>query len=69
MTASEEVKRSCGKCGKKIARVDPCLGVLPGVESACCGHGIRKNAYIKFTNGVMIREFVLHEESNESSDT
>lgn len=25
---------------------DPCLGVLPGVTSACCGHGRKENACI-----------------------
>lgn len=39
---------------------DPCLGWLPGVDYACCGHGGVKHeggigGYIKFTNGATIR--------------
>jgi hypothetical protein len=33
---------------------DPCLGTLPGVKFACCGHGY-KRGYIYFTNGIIIR--------------
>lgn len=33
--------------------VDPCLGKLPGVQFACCGHGDpEEDPYIMFTNGV-----------------
>lgn len=32
--------RACGYCGETCGNgPDPCLGVLPGVISACCGHG------------------------------
>ncbi len=33
---------------------DPCLGALPGVLFACCGHG-KARGYIYFTNGKVIR--------------
>jgi hypothetical protein len=35
---------------------DPCLGALPGVKYACCGHGGHGNTqgYIYFENGVRI---------------
>ena len=33
---------------------DPCLGELPGVEYACCGHGGR-DGYIIFSNNLEIR--------------
>lgn len=36
---------------------DPCLGVLPGVSFACCGHGNRRLAYAAFTDGSCIRGF------------
>ena len=38
-------------------RVDPCLGCLPGVAFACCGHGGKGTCpgYISFTNGTVIR--------------
>jgi len=29
---------------------DPCLGVLPGVIHACCGHGYVKEAYVVIGN-------------------
>lgn len=34
-------KRRCRKCNKTIVGYvpDPCLGLLPGVSHACCGHG------------------------------
>lgn len=36
---------------------DPCLGALPGVEYACCGHGGHgySGGYVHFTNGKTIR--------------
>lgn len=41
-------------------RCDPCIGKLPGVLFACCGHGGKTRAncldgYIYFENGVTIR--------------
>lgn len=58
--------RPCAKCGKvfegsDIGDFDPCLGELPGVDNACCGHGIRDQAYIRFTNGVFIRGFEIEQ--------
>jgi hypothetical protein len=51
----------CPECG--MARgadgYDPCLGELPSVVSACCGHGGHphncENGYIVFTNGTIVR--------------
>lgn len=56
--------RPCKKCGKvfegsNIGDADPCLGFLPGVDNACCGHGVRSESYIRFTNGVVIRGFEI----------
>ncbi len=38
---------------------DPCLGRLPGVRYACCGHGGKApgyaDGYVCFENGVVIR--------------
>jgi len=50
------VLRDCKKCGKpmKWRDPDPCLGVLPGVAYACCGHGAEQG-YIYFHSGVVIR--------------
>jgi len=38
--ASEE--RPCIRCGSMLTSdgYDACLGFLPGVTSACCGHGV-----------------------------
>jgi len=45
----------CKKCDKVRdgKSPDPCLGYLPGVSYACCGHG--EQGYIKFENGITIR--------------
>jgi hypothetical protein len=36
-----ELDRPCGYCGKPNTPEghDACLGTLPGVMNACCGHG------------------------------
>jgi hypothetical protein len=53
---SSNHKIPCAKCGKLPTKEghDACLGTLPGVIDACCGHGVRE-AYIIFENGVTIR--------------
>ena len=51
-------KRPCKKCGlepielksKMGDNVDACLGVLEGVKSACCGHGV-EDGYIMYEDG------------------
>jgi len=47
---------SCPYCGKLPTSegYDACLGKLPGVKNACCGHGIT-DGYIQFENDVVIR--------------
>lgn len=37
--------RACGltKRGNPSLTPDPCLGKLPGVIDACCGHGVERN--------------------------
>lgn len=54
---STEDSLACVKCGKvsKGHEPDPCMGNLPGVENACCGHGIENDAYISFDNGITVR--------------
>ena len=49
-------EKSCIKCGKIPTREghDACLGTLPGVIAACCGHGVEEG-YILFENGISIR--------------
>ena len=42
----------CSKCEVSIwprcSHPDPCIGYLPGVYNACCGHGKDDEAYITF---------------------
>lgn len=53
----------CPECGMTRGSdgYDPCLGQLPGVDFACCGHGgksdprVCNEGYIKFANGKIIR--------------
>jgi len=47
--------KSCGMEYKPGEEPDPCLGTLPGVMEACCGHGNNGKAYVMFTNGVLFR--------------
>ena len=49
-------KLKCPMCNKQATADghDPCIANLPGVSSACCGHGKTKG-YIEFENGKIIR--------------
>jgi hypothetical protein len=44
--------RPCARCGKPPGPddEDACLGHLPGVVAACCGHGVDP-AYVLFDDG------------------
>ena len=48
--------RPCGYCGKANTQEghDACLGTLPDVENACCGHGHEADAYVVFNSGQRI---------------
>lgn len=45
---------SCGECGLRFQGdkpgdgPDPCIGRIPGVRGACCGHGKTSDAYVVF---------------------
>ena len=55
--AAPTLRRACVACGLKRTEAygpDPCLGYLPGVRNACCGHGVQYG-YIQFENGLVIR--------------
>lgn len=43
-------ERDCGYCGRANNKKghDGCLGTLPHVMNACCGHGMFDKAYIQF---------------------
>lgn len=49
--------RNCGYCGKEDTKEghDGCLGTLPGVMNACCGHGSIQDSYIQYWDGKIIR--------------
>lgn len=53
----ENTDRLCGNCEKEntVEGHDPCLGTLPGVMNACCGHGNESGAYVQFWDGTDIR--------------
>lgn len=49
---------TCSVCNREYEpgiEPDPCLGYLPGVTEACCGHGTGAKGYVKFENGVLWR--------------
>lgn len=54
--ATAPENRPCPRCGEFRGEdgIDPCLGKLPGVTAACCGHGA-EDGYVMFDNGVCIR--------------
>lgn len=57
---SDDPLRDCRHCNLHLDDdVDPCLGRLPGVLNACCGHGRREEAYIQFESGLTVRGFTI----------
>lgn len=42
----------CKACGDKptIEGHDACIGTLPNIMNACCGHGGRNEPYVQFWN-------------------
>ena len=40
--------RACKSCAERPTREghDPCLGELPGVSGACCGHGLANGSLV-----------------------
>ena len=55
--ATEGNERTCGHCGKGNTPEghDGCLGTLPGVKNACCGHGEPNTAYAMLVDGRDLR--------------
>jgi hypothetical protein len=45
--------RPCVACGISVESdgPDPCLGLLDGVDAACCGHGVPGEEYV-VANGI-----------------
>ncbi|MFP1683392.1 hypothetical protein ACLD0W_12840 [Alloalcanivorax sp. C16-1] len=56
-TASTWRQRPCGHCGRADTPEghDGCLGTVPGVMNACCGHGRPEEAYVQFADGAVVR--------------
>ncbi len=54
---SEDKNRSCGNCGKSQTKEghDGCIGTLPDVLNACCGHGVGNESYIQFAGKTELR--------------
>lgn len=50
-------ERPCGHCNREQTEEghDGCLGTLPGIMNACCGHGIKREAYVQFLDGATVR--------------
>lgn len=51
--------RPCGNCGKHSIKegheeYDACIGKLPGLMNACCGHGVDSEAYVQFLDGFTV---------------
>ena len=51
-------KEVCGHCNKKRTPEghDGCLGILPGLMNACCGHGEIGTAYVQFIDGSTVHK-------------
>lgn len=62
-------RRPCGHCKKPDRKDghDACLGHLPGVMNACCGHGT-DGSYIQFNNGSTVRGFYVDAMEHEDSE-
>lgn len=61
----------CGHCGgEKMFKGEPdsCLGLLPGVVDACCGHGDRSRSYIHFQDGTVVSGFVVSGKMDPSEE-
>lgn len=56
-TAGAWMGRPCGHCGAgaTVEGHDGCLGTLPGVMNACCGHGQAEEAYVQYRDGNVVR--------------
>ncbi len=66
LTSETWKARPCGHCGEfgggADGAPDPCLGTLPGVVNACCGHGESDASYVVLSDGVVLRGFTCTKE-------
>ncbi|MEK4425891.1 hypothetical protein [Solibacillus sp. FSL K6-1523] len=49
-------KRACGHCNlpNTAEGHDGCLGTLPNIMNACCGHGVISDSYVQFSDGYCV---------------
>lgn len=49
--------RPCALCGHSptLKGHDACISDLPGVNNACCGHGVVEDAYVVLKNGKVLK--------------
>ena len=61
-TPTEGTERNCGFCGEgnTVEDHDGCLGTLPNVRNACCGHGQVEESYVQFEDGSEARGVDAH---------
>ena len=52
-----DIPHTCRNCKKEMKEDEPdaCIGKLPGVKYACCGHGIIVDAYVVFNDNTLLR--------------
>lgn len=57
LTSETWMDRPCGHCclHNTPEGHDGCLGALPNVINACCGHGEVNEAYVQFTDKAILR--------------
>lgn len=55
--AETHITKPCGHCGKGYTKEghDGCIGALPNVMNACCGHGVEAEAYVQFSKDLLYR--------------
>ena len=56
MPTANDRDRECGYCGRSNTKEghDGCIGTLPNVMNACCGHGVQSDAYVQFLDETCI---------------
>lgn len=66
-TVTTHGTRACGHCGEMNTPEghDACLGTLPGIMNACCGHGDVRETYLQYWNGNLVRGSAAIELINE----
>lgn len=63
---AENPERTCGHCllNNRLDGHDACLGCLPGVANACCGHGNEQEAYVQLSTGQRLSGKVAKDEQD-----